>query len=84
LAASTAAALVLLMVGVNTSPVFAEALSKVPGVNSIVKVLTFKEYTVKEKQFKDNIKCPGRTDINKQKAQEEANKKLFTKIEGVV
>ena len=40
LAASVAAAVVLFTVGVNTSPVFAETLSKVPVVGSIVKVLT--------------------------------------------
>lgn len=49
--ASVAAVFVALTVGVNTSPVFAEALSKVPVVGSIVKVLTFREYTVKEDTF---------------------------------
>jgi hypothetical protein len=58
IAASTAAAIGILTVGINTSPAFALALSKVPVVGSLVKVLTFKEYTVNEDKYKADIKVP--------------------------
>ena len=47
-AASLAIATGVLAVGVNSSPTFAYELSKIPVVNSIVKVLTFKEYKIDE------------------------------------
>ena len=48
----------LLVVGINGSPVFASALTKVPIVRDIVRVLTFKEFTVNEDRFRANIKVP--------------------------
>lgn len=58
-AASIAAAFVVLTVGVNTSQVFAAALSKLPIVNSLAKVLTFREYSVNEDKYNMNIKVPA-------------------------
>jgi len=58
-AASIAAVFVVLTVGVNTSPVFAETISKIPIVGNIVKVLTFKEYNINEDTFNSNIKVPA-------------------------
>jgi len=58
-AASVAAAFTVLIVGANTSQVFAATLSKVPVVGSIVKVLTFREYTVNEGTFNADIKVPA-------------------------
>lgn len=58
-AASIAAALVIFIAGINSSPVFAATLSKVPVVGGIVKVLTFREYTVNEDTFNANIKVPA-------------------------
>lgn len=57
-AASVAAAFLVLTAGVNSSQVFAEALSKVPIVGSLVKVLTFREYTVNRDSYEMNIKVP--------------------------
>ncbi len=57
-AASIAAALVILIVGVNTSPAFAQTLSKVPVVGSIVRVITLREYKVNEGQYMADIKVP--------------------------
>lgn len=57
-AASIAAALVILIVGVNTSPAFAQNLSKVPVVGSIVRVITLREYKVNEGQYMADIKVP--------------------------
>jgi len=56
--ASVAAVFIILIVGVNSSPVFAATLSKTPIVGSLVKVLTFREYTVKEDNFNMNAKVP--------------------------
>lgn len=77
LSASVAAAVVLLTVGVNTSPVFAETLSKVPVVGSIVKVLTFKVYTVNEDNFKANIKVPEIQGLENKELQNSLNEKYL-------
>jgi hypothetical protein len=57
-AASIAAGLTLVTVGINSSPVFAQTLVEVPVVGSIVKVLTFRQFAVKEGNFEANIKVP--------------------------
>lgn len=77
LAASVAAAVVLLTVGVNTSPIFAETLSKVPVVGSIVKVLTFKVFTVDEDNFKANIKVPEIQGLENKELQNSLNEKYL-------
>lgn len=56
IAASIVASIAILTVGINTNQAFASTLSKIPVVGGIVKVLTFKEYTVNEDRFKANIK----------------------------
>ena len=58
-AASIAAAVALFTVGVNSSPVFAASLSNVPVVGSIVKILTFREYTVNKDSYNADIKVPS-------------------------
>lgn len=86
-AASVAAAFVILTVGVNTSPVFAAAMSKVPVVSSLAKVLTFREYTVKEDKYNMNLKVPAiqglenkglESSLNEKYLEE--NKKLYEKF----
>jgi hypothetical protein len=77
LAASVAAAMVFLTIGVNTSPVFADTLSKVPVVGSIVKVLTFKEYIVNEDNFQANIKVPGIQGLDNEELQSSLNEKYL-------
>jgi hypothetical protein len=57
--ASIVGAVAILTVGVNSSSVVAATLSKVPVVGSIVKVLTFREYTVNEDTYKADIKVPS-------------------------
>jgi hypothetical protein len=84
---SIAAAFVVLTVGVNTSPAFAEVLSKVPIVGSLAKVLTFREYTVNEDKYNMNIKVPAiqglankglESSLNEKYLEE--NKKLYEKF----
>lgn len=55
---SIAAVLIILIVGVNSSPAFAETLSKVPVIGGIVKVITFTQYTVDEDNYKADIEVP--------------------------
>jgi hypothetical protein len=77
LAASVAAAIIILTVGVNTSPVFAETLSKVPVVSSIVRVLTFKVYSVDEENFQANIKVPEIQGLENKELQNSLNEKYL-------
>lgn len=83
-AASITTAFVVLTAGINSSPAFAEALSKVPVVGSLVKVLTFREYTVNEDKYNANIEVPAvqglknkvlESSLNEKYAAE--NKKLY-------
>lgn len=53
-----AAALVILMVGINTSPAFAANLSKIPVVGSIIEVLTITEIHVNEDNYNADLEVP--------------------------
>ena len=77
-AASMAIVTVTLTIGVNSSPVFAKALAEVPIVGSIVKVLTFKEYIVKEGTFDANIKVPAIDGLENKDLENSLNEKYFT------
>ncbi|HYE12442.1 MAG TPA: DUF3298 domain-containing protein [Patescibacteria group bacterium] len=77
IAASIAAAIAVLTIGINTSPAFAEALSKVPVVSSIVKVLTFKEFKVNENNFQANIKVPAIEGLENKELQNSLNDKYL-------
>ncbi|MDF2950248.1 MAG: anti-sigma factor [Sedimentibacter sp.] len=83
-AASMAAALMAFTLLINTSPVFAETLSAVPIVKNLVKVLTFREYTVKEDTYNAEIKAPSIDGLNNKTLENtlndkyiEENKKLY-------
>lgn len=83
-AGSIAASIVILTTGLNTSPVLAETLSKVPVVSGIVKVLTFREYTSNEDTFNANIKVPQIQGLGNKELENslnerylEENKKLY-------
>ncbi len=80
-AASTAACVAVLTIGVNTSPAFAKTLSKVPIVSSIVKVLTFREYTVDDGTFNANIKVPEISGLKDEKLQSSLNEKYLKENE---
>ncbi len=58
-AASIAVSIALLITGINSSTAFASTLAKVPVIGGMVKVLTFREYTVDEDHFKADIKVPS-------------------------
>ncbi|MGB7606019.1 MAG: DUF3298 domain-containing protein [Lutisporaceae bacterium] len=76
-AASIAAVFIVLTVAANTSPVFAAALSKVPVVGSIVKVLTFREYTINEDTFNTNIKVPAIQGLENKTLENSLNEKYL-------
>ncbi|MCM3132858.1 anti-sigma-V factor rsiV [Paenibacillus polysaccharolyticus] len=56
---SAAAACILLSVGVNASPAFAKALSEVPVLGQIVKVITIREYAEENENTDVHLKTPG-------------------------
>ncbi|MFA9424281.1 MAG: RsiV family protein [Sedimentibacter sp.] len=58
-AASIALILAALTVGINTNEAFAQTLLDVPVFSSIVRVLTFKEYTIKEDLYNADIQTPA-------------------------
>lgn len=80
-AASIAVTVAVLTVGINTSPAFAKTLSKVPVVGSIVKVLTFREYTVDDDTFNANIKVPEISGLKDGKLQSSLNEKYLKENE---
>jgi len=51
-------------------------LEKVPIVGGIVKVLTFKEYTVNEDRFKADIKVPAIEGLENKELQNSLNEKI--------
>ena len=82
--ASAAIVTVILTIAVNSSSAFANTLSRVPIVGSIVKVLTFNEYTINEDRFNANIKTPAIEGLENKELENtlntkylEENKKLY-------
>jgi hypothetical protein len=76
-AASVIAAFIMLTAGVNTSPAFAGALSNVPVVGGLVKVLTFREYSVNEDKYKMNIQAPAVTGLENKGLESSLNEKYL-------
>lgn len=76
-AASVAAAVVILTVSVNSSPVFARTLSEVPVVGSIAKVLTFREYITKEGTFDAEIEVPAIQGLENKELEDSLNEKYL-------
>jgi len=74
---SVAASVVLLTAGVNTSPVLADALLKVPVVGGITKVLTFREYKVDENNYNADIKVPEIQGLENKELENSLNEKYL-------
>jgi hypothetical protein len=77
-AASIAATVAIITVGVNSSPALALTLSKAPVVGGIVKVLTFREYTVNEDKYQADIKVPSIQGLNNKALENSLNEKYLT------
>lgn len=76
-AASIVAAVTVLTIGVNSSQAFASTLSKIPVVGSIVKVITFREYTVNEDTYQADIKVPSMQGLNNKAMENSLNEKYL-------
>ncbi|CAG7637245.1 DUF3298 domain-containing protein [Paenibacillus allorhizosphaerae] len=78
------AAAIVLVAGINTSPTFAKALSEVPLVGPVIKVLTFKEFKLDDGMANADIKVPAITNMDNKALEAalnnkylEENKKLY-------
>lgn len=77
-AASLALSIGVLTVGINSSPAFADKLSEIPVVDSIVKVLTFKEYNIDEDKYKADIKIPSIEGLENKALEDSLNEKYLS------
>lgn len=75
--AATAASILMLAAMVNISPAFAKAVSEVPIVGGVVKVLTFREYTVNEDTFKAEIEVPAISGLENKDLENSLNEKYL-------
>lgn len=62
---------------INTSPTFANALSEIPVVGSIVKVLTFREYKLEKDTYSANIEVPAIEGLENKELQNSLNEKYL-------
>ncbi len=79
--ASLVAAFAILFIAVNTSPVIAQAMIKVPVFGSFVKVITIKEYKVDDNTFNANIKVPALTGFENKEFESSLNEKYLKENE---
>ncbi|SMF79718.1 Protein of unknown function [Paenibacillus uliginis N3/975] len=70
-------AAILFITGINTSPAFAQALSDVPVVGSLVKVLTFTEFKVDDGNAQADIKVPAITNMDNKTLEASLNDKYL-------
>lgn len=75
--ASIAVSVVLLATVINVSPAFSKTVSEVPILGSIVKVLTFKEYTINEEKYNANIKAPAIQGLKNKDLESSLNQKYL-------
>ncbi|MGG4461357.1 DUF3298 domain-containing protein [Brevibacillus porteri] len=71
------AAAIIFITGINASPTFANALSEVPLISSLVKVLTFTEFKVDEETAKADIKVPAITNMENKTLEATLNNKYL-------
>ena len=82
---SVAAALVVAVgVAANASPVFANAMSEVPGLSGIVKVITFGRYENAEKGFEIEVETPRIEGLVDTETQEKLNKEFDNQAQNVI
>lgn len=76
-----AAAVIIFVISINTSQTFAESLSEVPVVGSIVNVLTIKEIHIDEDNYHANIKVPGVANLEDKDLENSLNQKYMDENE---
>ena len=81
---ASSAACILLFAGVNTSPAFAQAMSDVPVLGHIIKVITIREYAELDDNTEVHIETPGIANLGNTELEQtlnnkylEENKKLY-------
>ncbi|SFM22686.1 protein of unknown function [Paenibacillus sp. 1_12] len=77
LVGASAAALIF-VIGINASTTVANAFAAIPGVQSLVKVLTFKEYKIDERTYNADIKVPVITNLDNKALEQTLNEKYLT------
>lgn len=76
-----AAAAIIFVLSINTSQTFAESLSNIPVVGSIVEVLTIKEMHVDEDNYNANIKVPKVNHLGDKDLEDSLNQKYLDENE---
>ncbi|QEY34440.1 anti-sigma-V factor rsiV [Caproiciproducens galactitolivorans] len=77
IAASIAIVFGVFVAEINSSPAFAKSMEEVPVVGNLVKVLTFREYTVKDKDYEAEIKVPQIQGLKDKKLENSINEKYL-------
>ncbi|TMV43311.1 DUF3298 and DUF4163 domain-containing protein [Paenibacillus mesophilus] len=72
-----AAAVVIFVAGINTNPNFAKAMSEVPVIGQLVKVLTIKEFKVEEPTAKATLQVPAITILDNKSLETALNDKYM-------
>jgi hypothetical protein len=82
---AVAAAVIVFVAGLNTSPAFAHSLADMPVVGKLIKVLTFREYLYDDGAHKAKVEVPIITNLDNKALEESLNtkyleesKKLYT------
>ncbi|MEC0370269.1 RsiV family protein [Paenibacillus chibensis] len=75
--AGVGAAAIIFLVTINASTSVANALSAIPGVDRIIKVLTLKEYTLDEPNFNANVKVPSIAHMDNKELESGLNEKYM-------
>ena len=75
--AGVSAAALVFVIGINASTTVANALSAIPGVNGIIKVLTFTEYKMDDETYNADLKVPAITNLDNQALEHELNEKYL-------
>ncbi|MDH6368656.1 hypothetical protein M2444_000434 [Paenibacillus sp. PastF-3] len=76
--ASVSVAAIVFLIAINTSITVASALSAIPGVDRLIKVLTIKEYIVAEDSYDANIKVPAVTNMENKDLELGLNQKYLS------
>lgn len=74
---AAAAAAIILVTSLNTSPVLAHALADVPIIGSLMKVLTFREYKYEDQSYHAQLEIPEITDMHNKTLEETLNNKYL-------
>ncbi|CEI73564.1 MULTISPECIES: anti-sigma-V factor rsiV [Romboutsia] len=68
-----AASLLLVVLGINISPAFAQTLSKIPIIGNLVKIITIKNYSIDENGYKASIDVPKISGLTDKKLEYKLN-----------